>query len=193
MTSEECSRSSKINPTSQIKINWIIWIRCWALIWIWIGKSQTWTLCWRVVLSRLTVKRWRTYSKAFSVRTRRPVAVRVQVSTCTGESALRDTLRARLHQASPSTRSQRCDDASDTALIEINGVSPEWVETPFWSNSVSIVFNEINIASTIAIACCKRNLSVFLHWERRQKYLIFADTKYGYTLNFLKTLSFCCT
>ena len=25
---------------------------------------------------------------------------------------------------------QRCDDASDTALIEINGVSPKWIATP---------------------------------------------------------------
>ena len=30
-----------------------------------------------------------------------------------------------LHQTSVKTQSQRCDDASDTAHIEINGVAPE--------------------------------------------------------------------
>ena len=50
------------------------------------------------------------------------------------------------------TKSQCCDDASDAALIETNGVAPEWVAklvaTPFWSES--IVFNASSITSVIA-------------------------------------------
>ena len=42
---------------------------------------------------------------------------------------------------------QRCNEASDTALIENNGVTPKWVATPFWSDS--IVFNENSIASIV--------------------------------------------
>ena len=45
---------------------------------------------------------------------------------------------------------QRCDDASDTALIENNGM------TPIWSNF--IVFNKNSIASIDADALCKRAL-----------------------------------
>ena len=33
-----------------------------------------------------------------------------------------------------SLQSQCCNGASDTGLIEINEVAPEWV-TPFWSDS----------------------------------------------------------
>ena len=57
-------------------------------------------------------------------------------------------LRARLHQASASTLRQRCDDACDSVLIEINGVTWKWVANPIWSNSVD--FNENRIASIIA-------------------------------------------
>ena len=32
-------------------------------------------------------------------------------------------VRARLHQASASMQSQHCDEADDTALIEINGIA----------------------------------------------------------------------
>ena len=42
---------------------------------------------------------------------------------------------------------QRCDDASDTVLLENNGVAPEWMATTFWSDS--IVFNEDSIVSII--------------------------------------------
>ena len=35
-------------------------------------------------------------------------------------------VRAFLHQVSASTLRQRCDDASDTVLMENNGVAPEW-------------------------------------------------------------------
>ena len=52
--------------------------------------------------------------------------------------------RACLHQAS----SHWWDDASDTVLIENNGVAPEWGCNPFSSNS--IVFNENSITSLIA-------------------------------------------
>ena len=30
---------------------------------------------------------------------------------------------------------QGCDDASDSSLIEYNGVAPKWDATPFWSDS----------------------------------------------------------
>ena len=35
------------------------------------------------------------------------------------------TIKARLHQVSTSVQSQRCDDASDTVLIQNNGVTPD--------------------------------------------------------------------
>ena len=45
-------------------------------------------------------------------------------------------VRARLHKASVSMQSQCCFDVSDTAVIEINGVAPEWVATPFQIGSI---------------------------------------------------------
>ena len=39
------------------------------------------------------------------------------------------------------------DDARDTVLIENNGVTPKWVATPFWSDS--IVFSENSITSVM--------------------------------------------
>ena len=51
-----------------------------------------------------------------------------------------------LHWASASTLRQHCDDASDTAVIENNGVTSEWVATLFWSDS-----NENRIASVVAV------------------------------------------
>ena len=51
-------------------------------------------------------------------------------------------IMARLHQASGSMHSQRCDDASDTALMEINGnkleslqngVATHFLPYPFFS------------------------------------------------------------
>ena len=54
-------------------------------------------------------------------------------------------------EASPLKQNQNCNDASNTALIEINGVDPEWVATPFRSNSISFNgFNETNITGVIA-------------------------------------------
>ena len=41
-------------------------------------------------------------------------------------------LKARLHQAPASTLRQPGDDASDTVLIENNGVTRKWVATPIW-------------------------------------------------------------
>ena len=49
-------------------------------------------------------------------------------------------LGAHFHQASASTLQQLCDDASNTVLIENNGVAPDWSCYPFLSNS--IVINE---------------------------------------------------
>ena len=45
-------------------------------------------------------------------------------------------LRARLHQTSVLTLQQLCNDASNTALIENNGVTLKWVATLFWSDSI---------------------------------------------------------
>ena len=44
----------------------------------------------------------------------------------------------RVHQASASRQSQCCDDATDIAFIEINGVAPKWVATPSWSDLISM-------------------------------------------------------
>ena len=46
------------------------------------------------------------------------------------------------------TEHQRCDDTSDTALTENNGVAPEWCCKPVWSDS--IVFKQSSIANVIA-------------------------------------------
>ena len=56
-------------------------------------------------------------------------------------------IRARLHQVSESMLRQIVHDASDTVLIENNGVAWKWVAPLFWSNS--IVFNETSITSII--------------------------------------------
>ena len=40
-------------------------------------------------------------------------------------------VRSRLYQASASTQSQCSGDACNIALIDIRGVAPEWVVTPF--------------------------------------------------------------
>ena len=81
-------------------------------------------------------------------------------------------LRARSRWAPESTLWQLCDDASNTVLIETNGVTPEWGCNPFLSNS--IVFNENSITSVIKELSqhwadrCKRALTVskirFFHY-----------------------------
>ena len=45
-------------------------------------------------------------------------------------------IRVRLHQTSASTLRQLCDDASDTALIENNGVASKWVAALFLTDSI---------------------------------------------------------
>ena len=57
------------------------------------------------------------------------------------------SFRARLHQASESTLWQLCNDASDSVLIENNGVVLEWGCIPLLNDS--IVFNENRITSII--------------------------------------------
>ena len=52
-------------------------------------------------------------------------------------------IRVRLQQASASTLRQLCNDASDTILIENNGVTPEWSCNSFSSDT--IIFNENRI------------------------------------------------
>ena len=65
------------------------------------------------------------------------------------QSVLHYPNKVRLHQASSSTMVQLCDDdASNTVLIENNGVTWKWVTTP--NRSDSFVFNENRIASVIA-------------------------------------------
>ena len=59
-----------------------------------------------------------------------------------------EILRAHLYQASVSTLRQLCDDASDTVLMQNNGVARKWVVALFRSDS--IVFNENSITSVIA-------------------------------------------
>ena len=58
------------------------------------------------------------------------------------------TLKAYLPRTSVSTLRQLCDDVSDTALIQNNGIAPDWGCNRFLSDS--IVFNENRIASFIA-------------------------------------------
>ena len=48
---------------------------------------------------------------------------------------LTPTGRVRLHQVSVPTQSQRCDDAGDTALIEINEMNQNGVATHFGAMS----------------------------------------------------------
>ena len=73
------------------------------------------------------------------------------------QDAVTDAVRVILHQVSASMLRQLCDDACDTALIENNGVAPEWTCNPFSIDS--IVFNENRIASSCrsiqADAWCK--------------------------------------
>ena len=56
--------------------------------------------------------------------------------------------RARLHQATVTMLRQLYNDASNTGLIENNGVTPGWGCNPFSIDC--IVFNESSIASVIA-------------------------------------------
>ena len=53
------------------------------------------------------------------------------------------SLRVRLHRTSESMLRQRCDDTSNSVLIENNGVPPDW-------GCNSTIFNENSVASVIA-------------------------------------------
>ena len=59
-------------------------------------------------------------------------------------------IRARLYRVSVSMLRQLYNDASDTVLIENNGVAPDWGCNPFSSDS--IIFNENSTTSVIAQA-----------------------------------------
>ena len=63
-------------------------------------------------------------------------------------SHLHRTIRVHLHHVSALTLRQLCNDASDSVLIENNGVALGWGYNPFSSDS--IVLNDIRIASVIA-------------------------------------------
>ena len=59
-------------------------------------------------------------------------------------------------------QSQHGDNVMDTSLIEVHGVTPEWVATMVCrTRFVSIVFNETNIASVMAALTF-----AFVHSER---------------------------
>ena len=57
------------------------------------------------------------------------------------------SVKARLHHASVSMLQQLCSDATDTVLIENNGVTQKRVANLIWNGS--IVFNENSIISFI--------------------------------------------
>ena len=57
------------------------------------------------------------------------------------DGACKRSLKAGLQQVSVSTLRQLSDDASDSVLIESNGVAPEWGCNPFSSNSIVTVRN----------------------------------------------------
>ena len=73
-------------------------------------------------------------------------------------------LRVCLHQASESTLRQICDDASNTALIEINGDAWKWVANPFWSVIAElhhyIAFCLERHRRRVTDVWCKRTLSI---------------------------------
>ena len=67
------------------------------------------------------------------------------------------TVEVGLHQSSASMLWQVHDDASDSILIENNGVSPDWGCNPFSSDT--IVFNEMKIAVVAALTLPLKNKS----------------------------------
>ena len=67
-------------------------------------------------------------------------------------------VRVHLHQASVSTMRQLCDDASDSDLIENNGVTPDWGCNPFSSDS--LVLNENRIPTDIT----ELTLTLSVNW-----------------------------
>ena len=80
-------------------------------------------------------------------------------------------MKARLHQTSALMQSQRCDDASDTAVIEKNGVAPKWVAAPFWHNYLFPFFSiepcykrhrNVDTALTLMLGVNGPQLSVIL-------------------------------
>ena len=58
------------------------------------------------------------------------------------------SVRARLHQTLASMQHQYSNDTNDTSLIEMNGVTPKGVASPFSSDPID--FNKRSIASVIA-------------------------------------------
>ena len=57
------------------------------------------------------------------------------------------SVRGRLHQTSLSMLRQLSDDASDTVLIENNGVTQKWIAIPCWSDFIA--FDKNSIAGVI--------------------------------------------
>ena len=68
------------------------------------------------------------------------------------------TPRARLHQALAPTLRYFCNDASDSVLIENNGVTPEWVATHFQVTPLFPMSATQSCRRVDADAWCKRTL-----------------------------------
>ena len=62
-------------------------------------------------------------------------------------------LKARLHQASASTWRQLSNDASDSVLIENNGVAPEWGCNPFWSYPLLLPATKLRQGNVFTPVC----------------------------------------
>ena len=58
-------------------------------------------------------------------------------------------VRARLHQASESTLRQLCNDASNTVLIENNGVVPFWNDSIFSMTAVLLVVAALTLTLSV--------------------------------------------
>ena len=67
-----------------------------------------------------------------------------------------EKLGLRGHQASESMLRQLCDDASNTLLIEHNGVTQQWITTPFWR--IVLVASSQSYRGVDANCWCKRAL-----------------------------------
>ena len=69
------------------------------------------------------------------------------VCVCVGVGQCEHTIRACLYRTAELTLRQLCDDTSDIAVVENNGVTPEWDYNPFLNDS--IVFIDSSITSII--------------------------------------------
>ena len=89
------------------------------------------------------------------------------IVSCFATILERIVIRTRLHQASESMLRQLCDDASDTVLIENNGVAPEvtthFQATPLFSIRTVLLVSSERCCSIDADARCKQALKMHSH------------------------------